>query len=76
VQSFFDGFLFSNNLEMCVGRLVDLLGVAVDSTGEKCLHFWRYVMAYIDDEASRQALIKAYSSNVFVSLEDNTQYQI
>ncbi|CAL1134719.1 unnamed protein product [Cladocopium goreaui] len=30
----------------------------VDSTGEKCLHSWRYVVAYIDNEASRQALIK------------------
>ena len=87
MQSFFDGFLaletttFSSNLEKCVGRLVDLLGVEVDSTSEKCLHSWRYVVAYIDNEASRQALIKAYSSNVlgniivrmFVSLEDNTQ---
>ena len=48
------------------------------------LHSSRYVVAYIDNEASRLALIKAYSSTklgnamvrMFVNLEDNSQWKI
>ena len=64
--------------------LVEILAVYV------ALHLWgtanfgKYVVAYVDNEASRLALIKAYSStklgNVilskFVSLEDNVQWKV
>ena len=47
-------------------------------------HPGRYVVAYIDNEASRLALIKAYSSTalgnvivrMFVNLEDDSQWKL
>ena len=64
--------------------LVEILAVYVALYLWGTENFGRYVVAYVDNEASRLALIKAYSStklgNVilsnFVSLEDKVQWKV
>ena len=64
--------------------LVEILAVYIALRLWGAENFGKYVVAYVDNEASRRALIKAYSStrlgNVilskFVSLEDNVQWKV